>query len=395
MNWLFIIYVAGVLYFIFKASSKNTLYVFSPLVTVYLVFAVANIYPLIVYEDNLPKNIVNVTYITCIINLCFLLYYRKQYFQKVEMIPDKELLKYGRSRNIVICVFVGIILFTGFLSGVTPALLAGQNVEGLRRTSEIGLGFLSAIPSFGIPYLMMEYLFLNNKISFWKAGLLSLSLGLILFLSTAARAGILSYLMFFFVWINLKYRGFKWYEYFAIFYLLKPIVATVLFLIRSASVNDSPFKLFEQEQMIFGANTVRLAEYIDFKNAYLWGESYVYSFVRLIPRFLWPDKPVSIDYTYKEMAGLEFEGGGIYTTPDFDMFMNFGYFYVFEYVLWLILIHWMYNKLIKVKTSFANKMLIMTFLAGSFTLNSLIQNIQIYFLFLIIFYFINRKWRVV
>lgn len=197
MNWLFIIYVAGVLYFIFKASSKNTLYVFSPLVTVYLVFAVANIYPLIVYEDNLPKNIVNVTYITCIINLCFLLYYRKQYFQKVEMIPDKELLKYGRSRNIVICVFVGIILFTGFLSGVTPALLAGQNVEGLRRTSEIGLGFLSAIPSFGIPYLMMEYLFLNNKISFWKAGLLSLLLGLILFLSTAARAGILSYLMFF------------------------------------------------------------------------------------------------------------------------------------------------------------------------------------------------------
>lgn len=56
---------------------------------------------------------------------------------------------------------------------------------------------------------MMEYLFLNNKISFWKAGLLSLLLGLILFLSTAARAGILSYLMFFFVWINLKYRGFN------------------------------------------------------------------------------------------------------------------------------------------------------------------------------------------
>ena len=154
-------------------------------------------------------------------------------------------------------------------------------------------------------------------------------------------------------------------------------------------------QLFEHEQMIFSANTVRLAEYMDFSHSYLWGESYAYPLFRIIPRFLWHDKPLAIDYKYKEMVEYDFEGGGIYTTPDFDMFLNFGYLYVIEYVLWLLLIHWMYRKLIASNTSFANKMLIMSFLSTSFVVGSLIEHIQVYFLFILIFYFINRKWRAV
>lgn len=396
MTWILTIYIIVLLYYIWKASSNKTLYVFSPLVTLYLAFAISNLFPIIVYDDILPTNIVNVTYITCIVNLIFLLCNRKQFFRKVEITPDYSLRKYAINRTRVITVFCFIILVTGFSSGVTPALLSGKNVEDLRMTSDIGLGFLRAIPTFGIPYLVLEYLILKNKISIWKAGTISLILGIILFLSTAARGGILVYIMIFFVWINLKYRGFKWYEYFGIFYLVKPIVATILSFIRSGNLIESSWlQLFAHEQMIFTANTIRLAQYMELNKEYLWGESYYYSLVRVIPRFLWPDKPVAIDYKYKEMVGLDFEGGGIYTTPDFDMFLNFGYYYIIEYILWLLLIHWMYKKLILQETSFANKMLIMTFLSGSFVINALIQNIQIYFLFLIIFYFINRKWRVV
>lgn len=396
MNWIFIIYIIVLLYYIWKASLNKTLYVFSPLVTLYLTFAISNIFPIIVYDDILPTNIVYITYTTCIANLIFLLYNRKQFLKKVEITPDYSLRKYAKNRTRIIIVFCFIILLTGFSSGITPALLTGKNVEDLRMTSDIGLGFLRAIPSFGIPYLTLEYLILKNKISIWKAGIISLILGIILFLSTAARGGILVYVMIFFVWINLKYRGFKWYEYFAIFYLVKPIVATILSFIRSGNLIESSWlQLFAHEQMIFTANTIRLAQYMELNKEYLWGESYYYSLVRVIPRFLWPDKPVAIDYKYKEMVGLDFEGGGIYTTPDFDMFLNFGYYYIIEYILWLLLIHWMYKKLILQKTSFANKMLIITFLSGSFVINALIQNIQIYFLFLIIFYFINRKWRVV
>ena len=140
---------------------------------------------------------------------------------------------------------------------------------------------------------------------------------------------------------------------------------------------------------------MRLAQYLEQTHKYLWGESYAYPIFRIIPRFLWPDKPVSIDYKYKEMVGMDFSGGGIYTTADFDMFLNFGYFYVIEYVLWLLLVHWMYQKLIEAKIKFADKMLILMLLSSSFLVGALIQAIQVYFLFLLIFYFINRKWRVI
>lgn len=384
------------MYYIWKASKHNTLYVFNPIVTLYLVFATFNIYPLVTYENPLPSNIINVTYITCIINTIFMFVFRKQFLQEVRITPDYDLSRCAHTRKKVMYVFLGIVISTGFYTGVTQVLLAGGNVEDLRMTSDVGMGFIRAVPTFGIPYLAMEYFILNRKLSFWKAGAFGLSLGLVFFLATAARGGILTYVMCFFVWINLRYRGFRWYEYFAVFYLLKPVIATILKAIRSANVLElAELRLFEHEQMIFGSNTVRLAEYMDKYQEYLWGASYAYPVFRLIPRFIWPDKPMAIDYTYKEMVGLEFEGGGIYTSADFDMFLNFGYYYIIEYVLWLLLVHWMYQKLINTDTKFANKMLILMFLSGSFMVGALFQNIQVYFLFLLVFYFINRRWRVI
>lgn len=396
MNWIFIIYIVILIYYIWKASKHNTLYVFNPLVTLYLVFATFNIYPLVTYQNPLPRNIISVTHITCIINIVFMLVYHKQFLQKVEVVPNEDLVRYANTRRNVMYVMLGIIILTGFYTGVTQMLLTGGDVEDLRMTSDVGLGFVRAIPTFGIPYLVMEYFMLDKKMSFWKAGVIGLSLGLILFFATAARGGLLTYAMCFFVWINIRYRGFKWYEYFAVFYLLKPVIATILKVIRSADILElAEFRLFEHEQMIFGANTVRLAEYMDRTQEYLWGASYAYPVFRLIPRFIWPDKPMAIDYKYKEMVGLEFEGGGIYTSADFDMFLNFAYYYVIEYVLWLLLVHWMYQKLINSDTNFANKMLILMLLSGGFVVGTLIQNIQVYFLFLIIFFLANRKWRVV
>lgn len=396
MDWMFIIYVVLLLYIIWQASKQKTLYVFNPIVSLYLVFATFNIYPLVTYEDVLPRNIVNVTHITCVINMVFMLFFRKQFLQCVQIQPDKRLVKYAGNRRAVVCFFLGIIISAGFYTGVTQLLLSGADVEDFRMTSDVGMGFVKAIPEFGVPYLVMEYFIMNRKLSFWKAAAIGFSIGLILFLATAARGGMLTYAMCFFVWVNLRYRGFKWYEYFFIFYLLKPVMAAVLKAIRSSdAVELAELELFDHEQMIFGSNTVRLARYMEHSPKYLWGESYAYPVYRIIPRFLWPDKPVAIDYKYKEMVGMDFSGGGIYTTADFDMFLNFGYFYVIEYVLWLLLIHWMYQKLIETGTKFADKMLLLMLLSGSFLVGALIQQIQVYFLFLLIFYFINRKWRVI
>ena len=45
---------------------------------------------------------------------------------------------------------------------------------------------------------------------------------------------------------------------------------------------------------------------------FFWGEEYYTGLVKFIPRFLWPDKPLSFDYKLKELANYDFEGGGIY-----------------------------------------------------------------------------------
>ncbi len=396
MYWVFVIYVVFLLYVIWQASRQGTLYVFSPLVLVYLPFAAFNIYPLVTYDEELPANIVNVTLITCAVNMAFMLAFRKQFLQHVQVRPDRRLARYAGNRKAVACFFLGIIVSAGFYTGVTQMLLAGIDVEDFRMTSDVGMGFVRAIPFFGLPYLVTEYFITSRKLSFWKAAAIGFTVGLLCFLSSAARGSLAAYIGCFFVWVNLRYRGFRWYEFFFIFYLLKPVIATALQAIRMGNAMElAGIQLFDHEKMIFGSNTVRLARYMEQTNGYLWGESYVYPIFRLIPRFLWPDKPMAIDYKYKEMVEMDFDGGGIYTTEDFDMFLNFGYFYVIEYVLWLLLIHWMYRQLARPATGFADKMLILVFLSGNINVGTMIMKIQLYFLFLLIFYFVNRKWRVI
>ena len=54
---------------------------------------------------------------------------------------------------------------------------------------------------------------------------------------------------------------------------------------------------------------------------FFWGEEYYTGLVKFIPRFLWPDKPLSFDYKLKELANYDFEGGGIYTTLCNDLYI--------------------------------------------------------------------------
>lgn len=76
---------------------------------------------------------------------------------------------------------------------------------------------------------------------------------------------------------------------------------------------------------------------------FFWGEEYYTGLVKFIPRFLWPDKPLSFDYKLKELANYDFEGGGIYTTLCNDLYINFGYYYFIFYILWLLFIHYLYG----------------------------------------------------
>lgn len=400
MLYILYFYIAFIIFFTFYFSHKGVFYIFSPFITIYLAFAVDDVIPLIAALSTdiveIPDNLKYVTTTTAIINIFSLLVFKKQLLKRVSITTPyfpKRILK--QRRNIFI-LFISLILFAGIITGVTPALIKGINVEDLRRTSEIGMGFIRTIPSFGIPYILLIYLFSKTNIGFIKKGLICLFIGIGFFFTTAARADILTYATVFFIWFNISKRAFKWYEYYGLFYILSPIIATFLFLLRGGGHFKEGLwnSFFSQQFIIFGANTLRLMNYITDENLF-WGESYYIDIVKIIPRFIWSEKPISIDYKYKELVGVEFEGGGIYTTTPNDFYLNFGTYYFISYIIWILIIHYLYKKLINTNTSFYNKIALVLFLTLHYSPKTIIGKFEIYVLFLILCYLFTKKWKTI
>ena len=173
------------------------------------------------------------------------------------------------------------------------------------------------------------------------------------------------------------------------------MVAAFLFAIRNGEfINIVTYEqFFAHQYMIFGANTIRLMNYINDSNI-LMGQSYYYPLVQIIPRFIWPDKPVAIDYVYKEMVGMNFEGGGIYTTVPNELYLNFGTFYFIFYIAWVVIIHSLYKKLLQSQENIYDRMIILSILALASPPGSIISSLQLIFLFLLICYCINKRWKV-
>jgi hypothetical protein len=400
MLYILYFYIAFILFFTFDFSRKGVFYIFSPFITIYLAFAVNDVIPLIAALSTdiieIPENLKYVTTTTAIINILSLLIFKNQLQKKISITTPYFTQRILKQRKKIFTLFISLILFAGIITGVTPALIKGINVEDLRRTSEIGIGFIRTIPLFGIPYILLVYLFSKTTIGFLKKGLICLFIGIGCFFTTAARGDILTYAIVFFIWFNISKRAFKWYEYYGVFYILSPIIATFLFLLRGGGgIKEGLWNsFFSQQFMIFGANTLRLMNYITDENLF-WGESYYTDIIKIIPRFIWPDKPVSIDYKYKELVGLEFEGGGIYTTTPNDFYLNFGTYYFISYIIWILIIHYLYRKLADSTTSFYNKIALVLFLSLYYSPKTIIGTFEVYILFLILCYLFTRKWKTI
>lgn len=400
MNCIFLLYLLILIYFIYKSSRKRTLYVYSILLCIYLNFGWNEVIPLFLTKKYIPQTLINITAITAIINIIFLLIYRKQWITPIQLHVDANLYckKYRISRIVVFVLFLLLIIYAGIYSGITQALLVGSDVENFRITSNLGMGVIRELPAFGLPFILLEVFILNKHISTLKALLIALLLGFLMFLTTASRYGLLTYVMCFFIWFCLKRRAFKWYEYFAIFYLAKPVIANILQFIRSGGFYGSTeinFFLFDYPLMILEENTIRLVNFVHDTRLFFYGESYFYEIVCCIPRFLWPNKPVPIDLVYKDIIGMNFEGGGIFTSAGVDFYLNFGYWFVVPYILWLWLVHFLYGLLFKSHVGMDLKLFVMLTASGGFQIGHLIQRGQYFFLLLLIFYLLNKRWRMV
>lgn len=389
-----LIYLTFVITISLLISKAGRFYVFSPLVVIYITFAASDVVPILMYDSYkaIPSNVLFVTKWATIINIITLLYFYRDLKKEVVLKVPVRLKKYSSKRRNLLFFFVLILLLSGIYTGVTKSILSGVSVENLRRTSEIGLGFITMIPYFAVYLILLQILLSKKNISVISAAIYCLLLGGLLFFSNAARAQILMGATIFLIWFNLKHRALKWFEYFVLFFLISPVVATILYVFRSGlgSLNLNEI-LFAHQNMIFKMNTIQLMKVFDGTTNYLYGLSYYVPLTILIPRFLWADKPVSIDYYYKELAEMEFEGGGIYTTPSMDFYMNFGDFFVIPYILWILLIHYLYRVILNKRLSYIIRISAIYFLALFSTPGNLISKVQLFLLFMIISYFYYGK----
>lgn len=392
MHYIYYSYIIIILWIIYRQSRKGLLYIFSPLITLHTLLITADIIPLLISEniEKIPKNIYQVTALACIANLLILFCFRKQLSKDVFITIPKYSSHISSKRKYFIFLLLAIEFMYGFITGVTPLLLKGADVSFLRKTNEIGLGFINAIPQMGIPILLLVYMLTKGKKHFYANGIKCLGVGSIFYIATAARAGILTLFNTFITWFCIAKRGLKWYEYFSLYFILGPIVANITNMIRKANdISNIWSHFFSQEVMIFHWNTIPLMDYFE-KGKFLWGESYYAAAVRFIPRFLWEDKPLSIDYKYKEILGYDVPGG-IYTTLPCDLYINFGFYFIIPYIMFLILSHLLYNNLLNRETSFYWKICTLYLLTRT-TLGTMISGIEELAIFLCICYlFYKRK----
>lgn len=184
--YIYLIFIAAASVWL---SWKGTFYIFSPFITIYISHAVGGIVPLLLYDDVVPRNQIYVTWTTTIINMVTFFIFRKDLVTKAADFEVKTREHVNVSRKRLLVFFLSFIVLYGFVSGVTTAMLSGTDVENMRRTNEIGMGFLTKIPETAIPLLFLAYMFNNKTNSVKKNFAIAMSLGCISFLASAARGG--------------------------------------------------------------------------------------------------------------------------------------------------------------------------------------------------------------
>lgn len=394
---LLVLYIVIVIYLSVYLSHQGVFYVFSPFVVIYLSFAISDVVPILMCNSirALPQNIIYVTTLTTIVNIIMLAIYFKDLRRKVRFHVPLQMKHYNDERKILLVVFLVILFLSGIYTGVTTSIITGVSVESLRRTTEVGLGFITSIPTLGIPLLLIQYFMTTKQNSIVHVGIVCLCIGILLFFTNAARAQILVCAMVFLIWFNLKHRALKWYEYYILFILISPVVATILFIFRSGSgglsINEI---LFAHQNMIFTYNTKNIMSYFEGANKFLMGMSYIVPLTSVIPRFLWPDKPMAIDYYYKEITGMDFDGGGIYTTMSMDMYINFGKYFIIFYIIWIVFLHFLYKKVINKNTTYIYRITILYFITMFSAPGNMIQKAEFFILFMIICRFYYGKAKI-
>ncbi|MDR2407039.1 MAG: hypothetical protein LBE13_02845 [Bacteroidales bacterium] len=347
-------------------------------------------------HDNLDISFFYIVNAGIIINFILLLTNKKGYYKKVSLEIPRDVYKYNIQRKNLLYIFYLILLLSGIYIGVTTGLLSGSNVEDLRRKNEIGIGFIRDIPTAGINIIILVLILQHAKSPISKASIICFIYGFISFMSTGHKASFGTGLVLFICFFNLKYRGFKLYEYF-LYYFSIPMGAAVLQTIRGGNWNDFSNNIttfYTYSTVLFEVNTIPIVNKIN-ELGYVWGQEYYSALVKIIPRFIWNDKPLDFGYYYKELIEYSFEGGGTPIPTIFSLYVNFGYWFILFYLLWNLLLIKLYVWFCNENIYYYYRIIILTILLTTSSIALFIGKIEVVLLFLFICTFIYRKKYVI
>ncbi len=249
-------------------------------------------------------------------------------------------------------LIIGMLLLTlyGIWSGVTSGLLIGKDVENLRRTAEIGKGIIKEPGVFFITFSTLWLLGLSfvkrQKIPVSHLLLLLFVMGVI-FLTTAHKAPSF-WIIIFAVALYNKYNQISPLKILILGICLFFLIGLADAIRGGETINFFNFVIrrgFMRYTGIYKTNYLSVIRMVDQRYLNLqYGKEYIQNAMIIIPRFLYPEKPLCFDYFLKKKLNLTFAGGGAPATPLGSLYLNFSFIGV---VLGMIFIGYIYALLYK------------------------------------------------
>ncbi|MFA4981322.1 MAG: hypothetical protein WC592_02485 [Candidatus Omnitrophota bacterium] len=331
---MFLIVIPSFYYIFLHRSAVN---IFAPCVYPLAAFSILYVIPSIIlrhklYDNRLPLDIQTIGILTYLCGA--MLYY--QFFYKRNNLPSRVIsvvpLSYAKQNRTVMMFFfiTGLVLLAvyGWISGITMSFFEKIDLSDLRRSTEIGKGFIKEPAVFFVTFSFVWFfgvsLSKNKGHALKYFGLLSL-VALIVFITTANNTAVF-YLIFFSYglynkYFNISFAKMSIFGFFIVF--LIGAVSTVRMgqVIIFGNVIKHLFFIHHEVYDMSYMPIVKLIQLGILKFQY--GVEYLQNAAIIIPRFLWKEKPVGFDYFLKDLLNLGFSGGGVPATPFGSLYLNF------------------------------------------------------------------------
>jgi oligosaccharide repeat unit polymerase len=224
---------------------------------------------------------------------------------------------------------IALLLYYGAKSNVTSSLLSGGNIDDLRRSAEVGKGFIQVpavfFVNFSITWLIAHAVSKTGRIPAKYLVMLIFS-SIVVFITTGHKTQtIMPYIIV--AGILAKYKYISPIKIF-LFSLLFFLIMGSLTYVRGSRGHFAGSILYSglyYQSIVYQYNYLPIINMIrDGRMDLQYGKEYIQNAAFIIPRFIYPDKPLSFDYVLKEKLRVSFEGGGLPATPIGSLYLNFG-----------------------------------------------------------------------